>query len=234
MAANDLSEGRPSARLLTVPYHVPYHAQIASPWLAFAFFEKQMSTLLDPHWAESGAFSVEEYVYWTNRACGAACVKMAVEALGGAQRSLVEWARHGAAMGGYLSEKREESSFVERGWLHRTLAEMIQEEGFFAETRRLTADDFIPIIEKGGMIIASVSHEIGTNHPITKRGGHLVLVFGAIVEDEKLTAIILHNPSGRTDNLRAAARIPIQRFLSAFSGRGIVAGIDCVSGQTGL
>lgn len=228
MAADEKAHGRTPARLLTVPYHVPYHAQIASPWLAFAFFEKQMSTLLDPHWAESGAFSVEEYVYWTNRACGATCVKMTVEALGGAQRPLVEWARRGVALGGYLSEKREEGSSVERGWLHRTLAEMIQGEGFFAEPRSLKTDDFIPVIEKGGMIIASVSHEIGTNHPITKRGGHLVLVFGAIVEDEKLTAIILHNPSGRTDNLRAAARIPIRRFLSAFSGRGIVAGTDCV------
>jgi hypothetical protein len=222
MAAKEMSDGHAPVRLLTVPYHVPYYAQIASPWLVFAFFEKRMPTLLDPHWAESGAFSLEEYVYWTNRACGAACVKMAVEALGGSQRSLLEWARHGVVLGGYLSEKREDGSSLERGWLHRTLAEMIQGEGFFAEPRHLKPDEFIPVLEKGGMIIASVSHEIGTNHPITKRGGHLVLVFGAALAGDQLQAIILHNPSGRSPALQVAARIPLDRFAAAYTGRGIV------------
>lgn len=222
MAAKEMSDGRTPARLLTAPYPVPYHAQIASPWLAFTFFEKRMPAWLDPHWAESGAFSLEEYVYWTNRACGAACVKMAVEALGGSQRSLLEWARHGVALGGYLSEKRGDGSSLERGWLHRTLAEMIQDEGFFAEPRRLAPGEFIPVLEKGGLIIASVSHEIGTNHPITKRGGHLVLVFGAELADNQVQAFILHNPSGRSPALQAAARIPLERFAAAYTGRGIV------------
>lgn len=222
MAAKEMSDGQKPVRLLAVHYHVPYHAQIASPWLAFAFFEKRMPALLDPHWAESGAFSLEEYVYWTNRACGAACVKMAIEALGGPKHSLLDWARRGVALGGYLSEKREDGSSLERGWLHRTLAEMIQDEGFFAEPRRLTPAEFIAILEMGGMIIASVSHEIGTNHPITKRGGHLVLVFGATLADDQLQAIILHNPSGRSPALQVAARIPLDRFAAAYNGRGIV------------
>lgn len=221
MAANEISDGRTPARLLTAPYPVPYYAQIASPWLAFAFFEKRMPAWLDPHWAESGAFSLEEYVYWTNRACGAACVKMAVEALGGSQRSLLEWARHGVALGGYLSEKREDGSSLERGWLHRTLAEMIQAEGFFAEARRLTADEFVPTLSEGGMIIASVSHEIGTSRAITKRGGHLVLVFGAVLGKNEPLALLLHNPSGRSDALRVNAQIPLERFAAAYTGRGI-------------
>lgn len=222
MATNEISDGRTPTRLLTAPYPVPYYAQIASPWLAFAFFEKRMPAWLDPHWAESGAFSLEEYVYWTNRACGAACVKMAVEALDGSKRSLLEWARQGAALGGYLSEKREDGSSLERGWLHRTLAEMMQAEGFFAEARRLTPDEFVPALSEGGMIIASVSHEIGTSRAITKRGGHLVLVFGAELADDQLQAVILHNPSGRSPALQAAARIPLERFAAAYTGRGIV------------
>lgn len=211
-----------SARLLTVPFAVPYCAQIASPWLAVAFFEKGMNPALDPHWAENGAYSLEEYIYWTNRACGAACVKMAVEALGGERLALIEWARHGVRIGGYLSEKRPDGSRAERGWLHSALAELIRRAGFQAEARPLALTDFVSILAGSGMIIASVSHEIGTHDPITKRGGHLVLVFGALLEEDEPAAFLLHNPSGRSDTLRQNARIPVERFAAAYTGRGIV------------
>lgn len=207
---------------MTVPYRVPYYAQIASPWLATAFFERGLNPALDPHWGESGGRSPEEYTYWTNRACGAACVKMAVEALGGERLALIEWARRGVYIGGYLSEKRADGSHAERGWLHSALAELIRRAGFHAEARPLPLGDFAPILAEGGMIIASVSHEIGTHQPITKRGGHLVLVFGAVVEKGEPTALLLHNPSGRTPNLQENAQIPAERFNAAYTGRGIV------------
>ncbi len=212
-----------TAHRMTVPYHVPYYAQIASPWLAHAFFEKRVHPSLDPHWRESGAYTLEEYIYWTNRACGVACVKMAIEALGGERLSLIEWARRGVQLGGYLSEKRPDGSQAERGWLHTALTELVRHAGFFAEARPLTLDEFLPILAGSGMIIASVSHEIGTNQPITKRGGHLVLVFGAVLNGRnEVSALILHNPSGRTAALQIAAHIPAERFAAAYTGRGIV------------
>jgi len=210
-----------SASLITVPYCVPYYAQIASPWLANAFFEKGLNPALDPHWGESGAYTLEEYLYWTNRTCGAACVKMAVEALGGERQPLIEWARRGVRLGGYLSEKRPDGSRAERGWLHTALAELIRRAGFFAEARPLALKEFLAILAGGGMIIASVSHEIGTNRAITQCGGHLVLVFGAWVEENDVAALVLHNPSGRTPALQVAAQIPAERFATAYTGRGI-------------
>jgi hypothetical protein len=210
-----------TASLITVPYRVPYYAQIASPWLADSFFEKGLNPILDPHWGESGAHSPEEYLYWTNRACGAACVKMAVEALGGERQPLIEWARRGVRLGGYLSEKRSDGSQAERGWLHTALAELVRRAGFFAEARPLALKEFLAILAGGGMIIASVSHEIGTHRTITQRGGHLVLVFGAWVEDHEMAVLVLHNPSGRTPALQAAAQIPAERFAAAYTGRGI-------------
>ncbi len=211
-----------TARLVTVPHRIPYYAQIASPWLANAFFEQGLSPALDPHWVESGAYSLDEYVYWTNRACGAACVKMAVEALGGQRLGLIEWARRGVQLGGYLTEKRPDGSQAERGWLHSALADLICWSGFRAEARPLPIHDFEPIFAEGGMIIASVSHEIGTNRPITQRGGHLVLVFGASIEYDQPGTLLLHNPSGRTAALRENAHIPAERFLAAYAGRAIV------------
>lgn len=210
-----------TARLLTVPYRVPYYAQIATPWLATAFFEKGLTPALDPHWGESGAYALEEYLYWVNRACGAACVKMAVEALGGERLPLIEWARRGVRLGGYLSDKRPDGSQAERGWLHSALAELIRGAGFSAEARPLAIRDFVSVIGEGGMIIASVSHEIGAHGPITKRGGHLVLVFGAVLGKNEPLALLLHNPSGRSDALRVNAQIPLERFEAAYTGRGI-------------
>jgi hypothetical protein len=214
-------QNRMTAHLLTVPYRVPYYAQIATPWLATAFFERRLIPALDPHWEESGAYSLEEYLYWVNRACGAACVKMAVEALGGERLPLIEWARRGVRLGGYLTEKRPDGSQSERGWLHSALAELIRGAGFSAEARPLAIREFVSELSEGGMIIASVSHEIGTHGPITKRGGHLVLVFGAVLEKNEPIGLLLHNPSGRSDALRVNAQIPVERFAAAYTGRGI-------------
>ncbi len=67
---------------ITLPYPVPYYAQVSSVELAEAILTERMPAELDPRWAETGAATPEIYAYWTQRACGVACVKMCVEALG--------------------------------------------------------------------------------------------------------------------------------------------------------
>lgn len=202
---------------------MPYAAQIASPELAQEIFSGSLPAGQDPRWIESGAETREEYAYWTERACGVACVKMVVEAFGGPARPLVGWARAGVALGGYLTDKRPDGSSAERGWLHSSLAELIIRAGFYAEPRPASLEELPNLLGQGWLLIASVSYQIGTSLPVTKRGGHLVVVSGVELSGGQLEALIINNPSGRTQDLRVNARIPTVRFAAAYTGRVIVA-----------
>jgi len=204
-------------------YPVPYHAQIASPELATQIFEQGMDPCLDPRWAESGANTTEEYAYRFERACGAACVQMCVEALGGISRTLVDWANLGVQNGGYLI-KQENDSRIEYGWIHKSLADLICHEGFKATAQPADLDGIIQFICQDQLVIASVSYETGTPFPITKKSGHLIVIHGIQLTDGIPQKLIVHNPSGRTLDMQANARIPVDRFESGYSGRIIVAG----------
>jgi GNAT superfamily N-acetyltransferase len=214
---------QPAIHTIRLPFAVPYYAQVASHELARAIFDAGLDARLDPRWKESGAETVEEYAYWSGRACGPACVKMCVEALGGERRSLMDWVRAGLARQGYLVEKDHQGNSVEVGWLHRALAELIQAAGFQGTPQAIALDDFPRYLKEGCLLIASVSYKVGQNaRPVTHKGGHLVVVIGASLVGDKLEHIVINNPSGRVEELRANARIPGGRFRAGYSGRCIL------------
>jgi len=211
--------------IIRLPYPVPYYAQIASPELAQAIFVDGLDPLHDPRWAESGAESPQEYAYWVERACGVACLKMGVESLGGPKLSLVAWARLGLERGGYLIRRAADGSEHEIGWIHRSLAELASETGLEAEARQAGLDEIVAYLRQGRLVIASVSYEAGDDRlPITKQGGHLMVVTGADCIDGSPQAFIVNNPSGRRADLQAGARLAVDRFSSAYSGRIVVMG----------
>ncbi len=212
----------PNSERVQVPYIVPFTAQVASPELTQAIFGDHQPAETDPRWAETGATSPQEYAYWTDRACGIACVKMVVEAFGGPKRPLMEWIQAGLAINGYLVQTTPEGAQEERGWIHRSLAQLIEQAGYQAQAQAATLQDIVAQIRLGNLVIASVSYEIGTPKPVTRKGGHLVVVLGAVLEDNQLTHVIINNPSGRTQILQQAAEIPIDRFSAGYTGRIIV------------
>lgn len=209
--------------IIQVPYSVPYYAQIASPDLAEAIFVKGLDPALDPRWAESGAETPQEYAYWVERACGVACLKMCVEALRGTKRTLVEWARLGLERGGYLVRRAADGSEQEVGWIHGALADLANEAGLAAEARTADLNEIVELLKEGYLVIASVSYEAGDDRiPITRQGGHLMVVVGAECEDNHPVAFFVNNPSGRRKELQAGARLPLERFAPAYSGRVII------------
>ena len=215
----------PILETIRLSYPVPYYAQIASPELADAIFVHGMDPAQDPRWTESGAETPQEYVYWVERACGVACLKMCVEALDGPMRSLVDWARLGLERGGYLIRYADNGDAHEVGWVHGALAEMAQEIGLWAEARGASLEEIPAYLRRGCMVIASVSYEAGDDRlPITKQGGHLMVVIGADCLDGRPQAFYVNNPSGRRAELQAGARLPVERFAAAYSGRIIVIG----------
>jgi hypothetical protein len=208
---------------ISLPYMVPYYAQVASPELATAIFIEGMDPVLDPRWAETGAETPAEYAYWVERACGVACLKMAVEALGGPVCSLVGWARLGLEQGGYLVRQEPDGSQREVGWVHAALAQMARDAGVQAEARAASLNEIVGELRRGRLVIASVSYEAGDDRlSITRQGGHLMVVRGAGLEDGRLKCLIVNNPSGRRAELQAGARLPAERFAEAYSGRVIV------------
>lgn len=210
---------------LTVSYPVPYTCQFASSALVRAFLRGERPLESDPNWAAYGADSPEEYAHWALRACGVVCVKMAVEGLTGHPHStVIDWVRAGLAVDGYLAEQRAERP-VEKGWKHTALAQLAADRGLWAALAvDLTLDDLAGHIRADRVIIASVSSELGEGLPLTRRTGHLVLVTGVALGEDGVQAVIAHNPSGRTAEHQAHARIPAARFAQGFSGRGIVIG----------
>ena len=206
-----------------LPYPIPYCAQIASPELAEEIFTRGMDPALDTRWAESGAETAEEYAYWVRRACGVACLKMCVEALGGPVRPLAAWARAGAARGAYLIRRDGKGEEHEIGWVHSGLADMAREAGFQAQTRAAGLADILGFLRAGWLVIASVSYQLGDDHlPVTKQGGHLIVVTGVEYNEAGPLAFFANNPSGRRPGLQAGARLPVERFAAAYGGRVIL------------
>jgi len=206
-----------------VPLNVPYYAQVASPEWIPRILDDQIAAGEDPGWLAYGAVSTDEYAWWVPRACGMVCVKMVVEALGGPKLKVMDWVRRGLDKKGYLIEQDAYGDWVEKGWVHSCMVDLIEEEGFKAHMREANLEDIGIQVRHGRLVIASVSFEIGTDMPITRRGGHLVVVTGIQSVDGKLGAVLVHNPSGRRENLRVNACIPAERFKQAFKGRIIVA-----------
>jgi hypothetical protein len=208
---------------ISLPYHIPYYAQIASPELAEDIFTRGLDPVLDPRWAESGAVTPQEYAYWVERACGVACLKMCVEALGGPIYSLLDWARAGVERGAYLVRYDENGDAHEIGWVHAGLADLARESGLRAEAKPAGLNEIIDFLREGYLVIASVSYEAGDDRlPITKKGGHLMVVVGAELDENDLLAFLVNNPSGRRPDLQAGARLAVERFGPAYSGRVIL------------
>jgi len=206
-----------------LPFFVPYYSQIASPDLAEKIFVQGMNPIFDPRWPETGATTPEEYAFWVERACGVACLKMVVEALDGPKHSLIEWARMVSSRGGYITQQNADGTTREIGWSHRSLAEVAQESGLLSSWKPATPQGLLEDLLKNRLVIASVSYEAGDDTlPITKKGGHLMVVLGADFNKTGPIAFYVNNPSGRRKNLQVEARLPIERFASAFSERIII------------
>lgn len=219
------NEPRPVTSIIEriqLPYPVPYYGQVASPELAAAFFEHGRPLESDPRWAEFGASSAPAYAYWADRACGIACVKMCAEALGGPVRPMMDWIQAGLDLDGYAVTTHENGEKEEIGWVHQCLSDLLAPYAARTWPQAAALDEIVAHLAAGRLVIASVSYQIGTTQPVTRRGGHLVVVTGVERDADGVRALVVSNPSGRTIHLRQNARIPADRFLAGYSGRIIV------------
>lgn len=194
---------------------VPYRAQWESPGLVADILTGALSAADDPLWARSGADSPEEYEFWSWRACGMACLKMALAYWGQDEPPLVSLAEEASAYGAYV---RHETGV--RGLIYAPFVSYVEQRfGLSAESRPELPLEVLDAETAGGaLVLASVHYDI--RRPETtppQRGGHLVLVIGCMPDE-----VVFHNPSGDRVENQAFASVSREAFARFYAGRGVV------------
>lgn len=217
-ALRDLPDGT-----YCVADQVPYYAQFASPDRINDYIHHGYDGLDDPAWADFGAQEPAEYAFWAPRICALAVLKMAVEAFHPLVRpTLWQLVKEGLAVGGY-TVRDAHGNWVDAGWFVHAQMHLARLFGLEPVGRSyVSVQSICRYIHDGWLVAASVTPEIGEREPESNRyGGHVVLVYGFEWQGGKPVAFLLHNPSGRYEELQAGARISVGRFRASFAHRVI-------------
>lgn len=197
---------------------VPYLSQWETPELVGEIISRRIDAADDPAWRSSGADSPEEYAYWSWRACGIACLRMALRHWQGSAPPMMELARDLLAAGAYV--RREDGGLD--GLIYAPFAARVRDRfGLHAQARpELPTGDIRSELRAGRLVMLSVHPSIRT-HLVDppSRGGHLVLAVGADPQ-----AVTFHNPSGLYQDSQQYARVPWDRLGPFYAGRGVVLG----------
>lgn len=156
-------------------------------------------------WREHGFSSAEDSAWWSDRACGLACLRMLLLGWYGQAPSTAELLREARADGAYVQGK---------GWAHAGLARLGRRHGLEAEPMALTEEEIAGHLAKAPLI-ASVKIEFPVGQG---RGGHLILLTGRSGSPAE-PVFHFNDPSAwgqRND------RVSGERFSAAYSGRAIV------------
>jgi len=159
----------------------------------------------------SDGFATErEALEFGNNSCGAACLKMVLEAFG---------------IKNSMGVKRIQELAIEKkcylepvGWLHKGLAQMAREYGLGARTIKFKRPEkMLAELKDGKLIIASVSCGFDQK----KKGGHLIVIRGVTFEGGKLAKVLFNDPSGFGQDHQ---EIDGKSFLNSWTGRAIIIG----------
>lgn len=166
-------------------------------------------------WASDGYHSHEEYLFWSRKVCGLACLQSLLHGWTDIRLPMRELLALALDWGCYVEEPRGKV----QGLLYRPFMAWVSSQfGFgcqLVENTPIQAS--ARAVRPGQVLIASVSPEIrdpSTCEP--RRGGHLVLIHEVHGE-----TVRFHNPSGYSHNADSAA-LPMHIFERFHAGRGIL------------
>lgn len=166
-------------------------------------------------WASDGYHSSEEYLFWSRKVCGLACLQSLLHGWTDVRLSMGELLALALHWGCYVVEP----SGKVHGLLYRPfIAWASSQFGFDCQLVEHTPIDVSTRqVRPGQVMIASVSAEIrdpDTADP--QRGGHLVLIHSV-----RNGVVRFHNPSGYSHNSDSAS-LPMQVFERFHANRGIL------------
>ncbi len=194
---------------------VPYFSQWESPDLILGLIDGTRQETDDPLWQRSGARTVEEYAFWSQRTCGIACLRMVFAYRGLPVPPSVELALECEKAGGYIRH-----ADGVHGLIYAPFVSWIGERFDIKASvcKDLPIAELADLVSTGHMVIASVHHSIRWPHLRPPgRGGHLVLVTGA--SDDEL---VFNNPSGLPQLNQHRARLTGDVFDRFYAARGIL------------
>ncbi|MFE3094129.1 C39 family peptidase [Streptomyces sp. NPDC059248] len=209
-------------------HQVPYYAQWESAGLVPEFLSGARASADDPSWAASGAADPGEYAFWAPRACGIACLRMA----------LGFWGRPVPPAMTLVATARDAGAYIVRdgdrveGLVYAPFAAWAA-DAFRLDVRvrpRIDAAEAAAEVHAGRLVMLSVHPSIrsvpgpGADPPV--RGGHLVLAVGAGPR-----GLVLHNPSGLPGHSQRFHPVSWGDFDRFAAGRGIVLGPSHVQGE---
>jgi hypothetical protein len=170
----------------------------------------------DSMWKSFGFYNIDEYAYWSHNLCGIACILMVINALTPKSTTSVSELTEIALFKNAYSD-------TTAGWIYTGLIKTANEFGIDGEVYSvLTIETIIENIINNKYLVVSVNPkkirlEETSNEFI---GGHLILIFGVEISENKCTSIFINNPNGRTVQTQESVKIPISTFVEAFAGRG--------------
>ena len=166
-------------------------------------------------WNSGGYRSHAEYLFWSRKVCGLACLQSLLHAWTDVRLSLRELIERSLEWGCFVVEP---SSTVQ-GLLYRPFMAWVNSEfGFSCRlVERMPVELSSREVGPGRVMIASVSAEIRDPDTVDpRRGGHLVLICAA-----NDAAVRFHNPSGYSHNSESAT-LTLRQFDRFHARRGIL------------
>jgi len=166
-------------------------------------------------WVDDGYHSSEQYLFWSRRVCGLACLQSLLHGWTDVRLSMGELLAMALDAGCYVIEP----AGTVRGLLYRPFMAWVSAQfGFDCQlVERTPIDVSSQQVRANQVMIASVSAEIrDPDTPEPRRGGHLVLIHS--VQDD---VVCFHNPSGYSHNSDSAT-LPLHVFERFHADRGIL------------
>ena len=185
-----------------------------------SFFQQEITK---ENYNQNGFSSYEEAKNWERRSCGAVCLRMVIDFFyPDLKVTTKELINKGLAREAY----REKI-----GWIHHKLVEIGEEYGLkggkesIGENIEKIKDHLI----NKEIVLASVSHglEVGREYrridgsiKTVRRGGHLVVVYGAMEKNTMVDKLYLHHTSPDSSYEWANLEVDRSKFLKCFSEAG--------------
>ena len=184
------------------------------------FFQQEIT---EKNYSKNGFDSYEEAKHWERRSCGVVCLKMVINYF---------YPNLNVSIRELIIRGLEKNAYKEKtGWIHRGLVELGEEYGLeggiesIGENIEKIRDH---LVDKK-LVLASVAFglKVGRKYTksdgsvrVTRKGGHLVVIYGVTEKNNKVEKLLLHHTSPQHSYEWANFEINRAEFLECFSKDG--------------
>jgi hypothetical protein len=174
---------------------------------------------LDPDPFSNGFNSMEDAIFWRDRACGIACAHMLINTLQHRQESIAALIHHGINLKAYIPNI---------GWSHAGLAKLLQEYGVQAIAHKLqNIQSLIEVLKQGKSAILSVTPGLrGGSHSekgeVFPKSGHLIIAHGWAIEKHTISDLIITDPDYENGCSRFKMKCALEIIDASWGKRCII------------